>query len=241
MSTSTHQLPRLPDPDTTVIPGVVWGRPECVPSAAFWASMVALANEEQDGYIVRDIPLEETVGFCLLGGYGVTAELNHAAHQHLLASGAYRWAQTAADAPRRIEALLREPLEVGNKRVHYRFPRQRAIRLAAAIRSLSLEAPPSNDEHAFRAHLMRIDGIGPKTASWITRNWLGSTAVAILDIHVVRAGRIIGLFSSDNRLPRDYFVMEHRFLSFADAIGASPALLDAVIWRTMREISVGRR
>ena len=237
MSARIPRLPLLPDPEATVVPGVVWGRPEWVPSAAFWASMVALADEEHDGYVERGGPLEEAVGFCLLGGYGITAELNQAAHWHLLAAGTYRWGSTAADASQRIEELLREPLDVQGRRAHYRFPRQRAVRLAAALRMLSHDPPPTDNDHAFRAHLMRIAGIGPKTASWIARNWLGSTVVAILDIHVVRAGRIIGLFTKDDRLPRDYLAMERRFLGFAHAIGASPSLLDAIIWRTMREIN----
>lgn len=240
MSSQAPRLPRLPDPEATVVPGVVWGRPEWVPSAAFWASMVALADDERDGYVERGVPLEEAVGFCLLGGHGITAELNHAAHQHLLEGGAYRWGAIAADASQRLEELLREPLLVEGRRARYRFPRQRASRLAAALQMLVQDPPPVDNDHAFRAHLMRIDGIGPKTASWIARNWLGSTAVAILDVHVVRAGRIIGLFSRDDRLPRDYLAMERRFLSFAHAIGACPSLLDAIIWRTMREINVGR-
>jgi N-glycosylase/DNA lyase len=232
---------RMRDPDTMVIPGVVWGRPEWVPSAAFWASMVALADQDDDGFVERDVPLAEAVGFCLLGGYGVTAEVNHAAHDHLHSNGIYDLATSgsADELAGRIERLLREPLNVEGRRARYRFPRQRAGRLASAFCDLRLSPPSTDDVGTFRDHLMRINGIGPKTASWIARNWLGSTSVAILDIHVIRAGQIMGLFRRDARVPRDYFMMERRFLDFASAIGACPALLDAVMWRTMRNIQLG--
>ena len=233
--------PAARDPDAMVIPGVVWGRPEWVPSAAFWADMVALADERTEGFIDRDAPLAEAVGFCLLGGYGITAEVNHAVHDHLVQHRAY---ERAAEGPLEVaatwlEALLREPVEVQCRRIRYRFPRQRARRLAAALQDLRANPPPTDDVELFRSHLMRLDGIGPKTASWIARNWLGAASVAILDIHVIRAGQLIGLFEREVRLPRDYFGMERRFLDFAEAIGACPALLDAVMWRTMRNIRVG--
>lgn len=229
------------DPNELVVPGVVWGRPEWVPSAAFWASMVAWADDVTDGFVETGVPLAEAVGFCLLGGYGITAEVNHAVHEHLRLSGAYDFAATlpVEEATERLERLLREPLSVGGHHVRYRFPSQRARRLVCALRQLAENPPPTGDASAFRDHLMRINGIGPKTASWAARNWLGSTSVAILDIHIIRAGQIIGLFPQDVRLPRDYFAMERRFLDFAEAIGACPALLDAVMWRTMRNIRVG--
>lgn len=231
----------LRDPNELVVPGVVWGRPEWVPSAAFWASMVAWADEVTDGFVEREVPLAEAVGFCLLGGYGITAEVNHAVHEHLQRNGAYGLASrlSVEGAAERLERLMREPLNVGLRRVRYRFPRQRARRLACALWQLAENPPPTDDANAFRNHLMQINGIGPKTGSWVARNWLGSKSVAILDIHIIRAGQIIGLFPRDVRLPRDYFAMERRFLDFAGAIGACPALLDAVMWRTMRNMRLG--
>jgi thermostable 8-oxoguanine DNA glycosylase len=101
------------------------------------------------------------------------------------------------------------------------------------------DPPPTDDALAFRRHLMRIPGIGPKTASWITRNWLGSDEVAILDIHIIRAGLLIGLFDRSMRVPRDYEALERRFLEFCGALGARPSLLDAVMWRAMRNIGRG--
>jgi thermostable 8-oxoguanine DNA glycosylase len=226
-----------PDPDAEIVPGVRWGRPEWVPSAAFWADMVSRASEQSDGFVNRDGSLQEEVGFCLLGGYGITAEVNHAVHDRLMEAGVFVPGRRPAEGD--LEALLLQPVLLGGRPVRYRFPHQRAHRLAVALGMIEDDPPPTDDALAFRRHLMRIPGIGPKTASWITRNWLGSDEVAILDIHIIRAGLLIGLFDRSMRVPRDYEALERRFLEFCGALGARPSLLDAVMWRAMRNIGRG--
>ena len=87
-----------------------------------------------------------------------------------------------------------------------------------------------------RSWLVGLPGIGPKTASWIVRNWCDSDEVAILDIHIYRAGRLTGFFSVLDRISRNYVQMEQKFLEFAWGIGVRPSHLDAVIWRRMKEM-----
>jgi thermostable 8-oxoguanine DNA glycosylase len=199
--------------------------------------MVARASEEHHGFIARNVELAEEVGFCLLGGYGITAEINHAAHDRLIGEGIFiPGRMPCADE---IESLLRAPLRLGNRISRYRFPRQRAQRIAVALQMLEKQPPTTEDALAFRRDLMRIPGIGPKTASWVARNWLGSDEVAILDIHVIRACTLMGLFDRAMRLPRDYECLERRYLDFCAALGAKPSLLDAVMWSTMRKIGRG--
>jgi thermostable 8-oxoguanine DNA glycosylase len=82
---------------------------------------------------------------------------------------------------------------------------------------------------------MSFRGIGPKTASWIVRNWYDSDDVAILDVHIVRAGQIAGVFPRTAALPRDYYVLEDLFLRFARAIEVRPSALDAKMWSQMRQ------
>ena len=50
---------------------------------------------------------------------------------------------------------------------------------------------------------------------------------------------LIGLFDRSMRVPRDYEALERRFLEFCGALGARPSLLDAVMWRAMRNIGRG--
>jgi len=223
-------------PQDEVIPGVQWGRPEWVPSAAYWAVMVKFSDKD-DNYVCTDATLKEQVGFCLLGGFGITAEMNHAIFDRLHGEGIF--ADRFLPEAQKIEKLLLEPVSVEGKLRRYRFPHQRSARLARAMRLVE-ENPPATDEpKRFRDDLMRIPGIGPKTASWITRNWLGSDDVAILDIHIIRAGLLIGLFDRGQTVPRDYSAMEERFLSFARALNVRPSLLDAVMWREMRKLHRG--
>jgi thermostable 8-oxoguanine DNA glycosylase len=226
-----------PDPDAEVVPGVRWGRPEWVPSAAFWADMVSRASEKSDGFVNHEGTLQEEVGFCLLGGYGITAEINHAVHDRLLEAGLFVPGCRPTEGD--IEALLLQPVLLGGRPIRYRFPHQRGRRLAVALRMIEDDPPPTENALQFRRHLMRIPGIGPKTASWIARNWLGSDEVAILDIHIIWAGILIGLFDRSMRVPRDYEALERRFLEFCAALGAKPSLLDAVMWRGMRNIGRG--
>ena len=68
---------------------------------------------------------------------------------------------------------------------------------------------------------------------------MGSDEVAILDIHIIRAGLLMGLFERPIRLPKDYEILERRFLQFCSALGAKPSLVDAVMWRAMRNIGRG--
>lgn len=218
-------------PDSEVIPGVKWGSPEWIPTPAFWAAMSDLADQGHD-YVCSEMTLKEHVGFCLIGGFGITAEMNHAVYDHLAENGVF--ASNGRATSNEIETLLREPVSVKGRMRRYRFPRQRSLRLTEAFHILEEKTFDPSEPKIFRTKLMEIPGIGPKTASWIVRNWLGSDDVAILDVHIVRAGLLIGLFSPENALPRDYEAMESRFLAFARAIEIRPSLLDAVMWREMR-------
>lgn len=224
-------------PDSEVIEGVLWGRPEWVPSAAYWAVLAATADEAQHGFSDKDLTLAEEVGFCLLGGYGITAELNQAYFDLLRSEGVFECDADIAAA--RIEALLRQPVRVDGKNRRYRFPRQKSVRISEALGRLRAMTLPRHDHLAFRRDLMTIPGIGPKTASWIVRNWLDSDEVAILDIHVLRAGELIGLFDRGYSLPRDYERLERRFLEFCEALGVRASLMDAIIWTEMRQLGRG--
>lgn len=220
-------------PDEEIVPGVLYGRQEWVPTPAFWAAMADLEGSQVDDYVSpKGTPLAEDVAFCLLGGYGVKMEINRAAWERLDAAGMLR----ADVVPRadEFEALLSEPLLVNGRLQRYRYPRQRAGRLHIALNTIRDIPPDTDDPVAFRKYMMELPGIGPKTASWIARNHLGSDEVAILDVHVLRAGKMIGLFPESCQLPRDYETLERRFLDFALALQVRASVLDAIMWREMR-------
>ena len=206
-----------------------WGREDAVGSAAFWVDQ-ARRQGPTSSFSLGGC-LEEEVVACLLGGYGVRYELAAAAFATLKSENLV----TTSPPPtaREIEHALRRPLLVERNHVHYRFPCQRANRIAKALTLLAAERPP-DDPAVLRHWLLRFDGIGPKTASWIVRNHLGSIDVAIIDVHVHRAGIWAGFFDRAWRLPRDYAAFEAAFLLVAWLGHVEPTWLDLCIWQGMR-------
>jgi N-glycosylase/DNA lyase len=210
--------------------GVLWGEPFNVPSAAYWAVLVS-ERREHDRYRPRRVSgsFIEQVAYCLMGGYGIPGELGDAAFDSLRNAGALRPDVTASE----IEVLLRKPLIVGATTRRYRFPKQKAQYVAGAMASLSgLDIP--EEASSLRSLLISIPGLGYKTASWVVRDWLGSDDVAIIDIHIERACRAIGVFLPTQSVQRDYLEMERRFLLFARALLIRPSVLDKLMWDVMR-------
>jgi N-glycosylase/DNA lyase len=226
----------LPGPLDTLMPGLSWGHADALFTPAFWATQTWIFLEERRGAKL-DLHSGETfaeeVAACLLGGYSIRGELAKAAFLRLRDRGLL-----GVNEPDewRFEEALREPFSIEGKQVKYRFPRTKARFLAQSIKRLQKNDLPISSGRALRDALVALPGIGMKTASWITRNWLQSDQVAILDVHVQRAGQIIGLFSIADRLPRDYLSMESRFIKFAELLAVPASVLDLVIWKQMRRI-----
>lgn len=144
--------------------------------------------------------------------------------------------------PSAFFAALRGPFVIfGRARaIRYRFAAQRAMRLSEATAYFLSQGPPPRAALDLREWLLGIPGVGLKTASWIVRNQLGSDEVAIVDVHLWRAGVRAGIFPDNWRLPRDYCRFERAFLLFARVGGVPPSGLDALIWDEQR-IMTSRR
>jgi thermostable 8-oxoguanine DNA glycosylase len=134
-----------------------------------------------------------------------------------------------------LEECLSQPLTIARRAIRYRYPRQRARYLAKALHQLKENSPPISPV-LLRAYLLQLAGIGPKTSAWIVRNYTGTDSVAIIDIHVWRAGMAAGFISPRWRLPLDYAQCEVAYLAFASAGGVSASLLDSCIWSQLHEL-----
>ncbi len=221
----------LPKADAEVIPGVPWGAMEVFLTPAYWAYQVYARRitGNRINYKLGATLIEE-VGACLLGGHGIPANICLAAFHHLKARGAF------VDQPPSEETLLewlKEPLAIDERRVRYRFARQKARYLSAALEKLSAERPPLGSGKALRDWLLDIPGIGYKTASWVARNWLDADDVAILDIHILRAGLLGKFFESNLTVERHYLELEEQFIRFSQALGVRASELDALMWLEM--------
>jgi N-glycosylase/DNA lyase len=221
----------IPDADDTVLPGVRWGRPDILFTPAYWMTQYWMHFDgiPEPRHRLGET-LEEEIVACLLGGYGIPAETGIAAFQHLKRAGIFHSSETS---PSEIATLLRTPLTVDGRAVVYRFWAQKARYIAAALNQVN-ELNEPQTPISLRDRLMEFPGVGPKTASWIVRNWSGSDEVAILDIHIVRAGLLMNLFSQTDHVERNYREMEQRFLKFSAALNVATSHLDALIWHKMR-------
>ncbi|WP_431273191.1 hypothetical protein ACQ858_13255 [Variovorax ureilyticus] len=221
----------LPPADAEVMPGVAWGAVEAFPTPAYWAYQV-LARRITCTTIAHKLGgnLVEEVAACLLGGYGIPAEVGLAAFRRLRDSGALH----APAAEAEILNLLSTPLDVNGRAVRYRFAAQKSRYLGRALKVLAEEAAPTGSGRALRDWLTRLPGVGLKTASWIARNLMDADDVAILDIHIVRAGELGGFFDPSLTVERHYLDLEAKFLEFSHHLQVKPSELDSVIWLEMK-------
>ena len=220
----------LPAAGIEVMDGVRWGSIDAFPTPAYWAYQVVARRlvGKPAGYRLGRT-LAEEVAACLLGGYGIPATVGLAAYDRMRERGALSGNPVSE---KDLEALLKEPLDVGGKSIRYRFAAQKARYLAAAL-PLAHAAPEFNVGRQLRDWLLVIPGIGHKTASWIARNWLDANDVAILDVHIMRVGQVIGLFPKNLTVERNYAELEERFLQFSASLDIRASELDAVIWWEM--------
>jgi hypothetical protein len=186
--------------------------------------------------------LAEEVVLCLLGGYGVNEAMCTSAFWAVCDAGLLDMQRppTAAD----VENVLRAPMTVDGyaRPVRYRFPAQRAGRVAAALEALARqEAPTDRGPRELRAFLTTLKGVGPKTASWVVRNITRSDDIAIIDVHVRRAGVVAGIFDPAWALPRDYDKFEEAFCAWAAVGGVRTADMDLCIWSTLARLGTTAR
>lgn len=208
-----------------------WGSPDELGTTAFWVHQTANDSTWVGSYRLG-ASLSEEVAACMLGGYGVPGPIGVATFENLRAAGVL--ARTPPPPPEELSELLRQPVAVAGRdqKVRYRFWRQRAIRLHGALVHLDNESAPTSPLE-LRDWLCSIDGVGMKTASWIVRNHLNSDDVAIVDIHIRRAGVVAGFFDPEWQLPRDYLLFEDAFLQVASMGGVRASALDVCIWATL--------
>lgn len=225
----------LPAPDSLVVPGVRWGQFEHPLTPAFWAAQAWMSDPQPATRFRLGETLAEEVAACLLGGHGAPAEVGLAAFARIRDALRSRGGETL---PRDVaERLLSEPLDVGGRSVRYRFGPTRARYLSACLEGLEALDEASHGDVALRDALTHLPGIGPKTASWIVRNRRASDAVAILDVHIVRACGLMGVFEPGTDPARGYRELERRYLDLCLGLGCRASVLDAVIWATMRGLS----
>ena len=215
-----------------VMPGVSWGRPDELFTPSFWKYQSEIqVRRNRYSHHRLGATLFEEIAVCLLGGYGIPAELGLAAFNRLREQGMLFGNASEPE----IRDLLSQPFIINGRQRRYRFAAQKASYLSRSLymaRCLDAVQQP----RALRTQLLDLPGVGPKTASWIVRNHLNANDVAIIDVHLHRACVMINLFEEQSDPAKEYFWLEDLFLHFADAIRVPASVLDAIMWDFMRRI-----
>lgn len=207
---------------------------------SFYVERVAPSPERSSASV------EDELLFCLLGGHGVTFELARSATAVLAPLNVFgsEWetAELAAAIRRELEAAQFEPRRLDGSLRRYRYPVRKALLISQAAEWVRLRRPLEehlvelSDQGARREFLCECPGIGMKTASWLLRNVGLGEALAVVDVHLLRALAAAGRIT-EARLPRDYHAVEQHFLAWCDELNAPPAAFDLMVWEWQRAVA----
>lgn len=224
-------IDHFPSENYELLPGIKWGNYAQLYTPAFWKVQYILSDfsDNIDSHRLAPTIIEEIV-MCILGGYGIPSEVGLIAFDCLKNKNLIKQNVSFES----IYEILSRPIQVNDsKQIRYRFYNQKTKYIHNFLNRTDLDSIPQNHDIELRNWLLSIDGIGLKTASWITRNWLKSDKVAIIDIHLLRAGKLTGFFSGID--VSDYLKLEKEYLKFCDALQVLASNMDAIIWRYMKK------
>lgn len=219
----------IPDKDVEVYGELKWGYITQLFTPAFWKLQYELFDcSTAHSYRLGSSLIEEVV-MCILGGYGIPSEMGEKAFHEMKLRGLIQPSVSHEE----ILKCLSAPFESYDGRsIRYRFFNQKSRYVYQFLNRKDLNAIPIECDKELREWLLSNPGIGLKTASWITRNWLKSESVAILDVHLLRAGKLTGFFETN--VLSNYYLQEQQYLNFCRAIDVFPSKMDAVIWKYMK-------
>lgn len=233
LSNLNNHFVNFPDPNHQLMSGIRWGCYTELFTPAYWKTQYLMHNLNNVfgiNYKLGENILEEVVA-CLLGGFGLKAEMGLAAFQRLKNRNQIQFGVSRED----ILNSLKEPFLSGKRKAHYRFPNQKAKFIYEFLNRQDLNSIPESFDLELRDWLLTINGIGPKTASWITRNYLDSENVAIIDVHIFRACSKMGLYNEDFDISKDYIKLEQLFIKFCHELDVLPSKMDALMWLQMKD------
>lgn len=205
---------------------VPWGRHDKFGTPSYWIDQTREGYADADAY--GTMGLKEATVWGLLHGSGIKAEVGNA----FLDAVMQLLVEDPLPTTKRVEQVLQEPIEGFGR---YRFWRPRGEYISAAVARLEAKPPP-DDPQMFRDYLLKMKGVGPKTAALIESGFKGFDAeVHVNDIWLRRALIPVGIFRSDWNVEHHYDRFEQAFLQFASHGNVPPVALDWCIWSEARE------
>lgn len=230
INTLNKKINDLPTPNTKLWNGVTWGSYNEIFTPAYWKLQYLIHEDDRIKNKLGTNILEEITA-CMLGGFGIPSNVGLIAYHRMKENGLIKPGVNES----KIKEALSEPIVTpSGKKVYYRFVNQKSKYISSFLNREDISDIPISEAFELREWLLRIKGIGFKTASWITRNWLESDKVAIIDIHLLRAGRLTGIFPEVKNINNQYLTLESTFIKFCEKLNVKASIMDAIIWHQMR-------
>ncbi|MCK4642538.1 hypothetical protein KAU32_02755 [bacterium] len=201
------------------------------------------------GKISNDVLIKEFF-FVILGGYGISFELNQSAlkvlnKKRILKKDLFKSPSSLNDTLALIERELSkkqfEPKTINNELRKYRFLNTKPRTITNAGYWLFDECDWEIEEVVFakniddlREWLCECPGFGMKSASWYIRNTNISDRIAVLDVHILRFLKHNGFDIPKTITKKIYIEIENELKRICDDIKISLGKLDFLIWELGR-------
>lgn len=189
--------------------------------------------------------LIEEFFFIVLGGFGISYELNLSAlkiikNKGLLNNKLYsdnkQLTYTAKLLKNEFIQKQFEPMTKSKEFRKYRFINSKPIVVANAGYWLwnecfwNLDKKLKSSEYNSRKWLCECPGFGLKSASWFLRNIGYSDNYAVLDVHVLRFASRIGIEIPKTLSEKSYLHIEDILRKLCNKIGVTLGKMDFLIW-----------
>ncbi|SHJ57008.1 Thermostable 8-oxoguanine DNA glycosylase [Clostridium amylolyticum] len=194
---------------------------------------------------LNNTKLIEEFFFIVLGGFGISYELNISAlrvlkHKKLLNSNLFINKEdliiTSELLKNEFNTKQFEPRTKSSELRKYRFIDTKSITVAEAGYWLWSECQWNIDKklqtegNKAREWLCNCPGVGLKSASWLLRNIGYCENYAVLDVHILRFISKMGIEVPKNLSEKSYLYVEDTLRNLCDNIGVTLGKMDYLLW-----------
>ncbi|TAH60805.1 MAG: hypothetical protein EWM50_06375 [Gottschalkiaceae bacterium] len=182
--------------------------------------------------------------FVVLGGYGISYELNRSGLNILKSKGLISSHLYTDDKVKEVEVFIREefslkqfePKTKSNELRKYRFIESKPAIVASAGNWIFNECNWNlnewldiNDQDS-RSKLCKCPGIGMKSASWFLRNIGYNEDYAVFDVHILRFISKIGIDVPNVITEKVYINLENILRAICSRIDVTLGKMDYLLW-----------
>lgn len=199
---------------------------------------------DRDEMIINNNKLIEEFFFVVLGGYGISYELNKSGLNVLSSKKILTSELFQGDNIEVVEEIIKEefskkqfePMTKNNELRKYRFIKSKPRIVASAGNWLwnecewDLQKWLKDNRLNSREQLCKCPGIGMKSASWFLRNIGYNDNYAVFDVHILRFISKIGIDVPEVITDKRYTYLEGILREVCTRIGISLGKMDYLLW-----------